>query len=151
MEESGMNKIILCACAAAAGLWTVSCAPSTPDYRISERPAAFEALSAKHKDLVRRGELGKGMSHDAVALAWGSPSRRIEGLRDGRNTERWEYEGREAVVTNNVFGGYQSNYFGGYRYSGFSGGFGPRITYIPYRKSAVWFVNGRVDEWESIR
>ena len=147
----GMKTILLYACAAATAFWSVSCAPSTPDHRISERPAAFEALSEKHKDLVKRGELGKGMSHDAVALAWGSPSRRVEGLRDGKNMERWEYQGREAVVTHDFFGGYRSGYFGGYRYSGLSGGFGPQVTYVPYRKSTVWFVDGRVNEWESIR
>ena len=91
------------------------------------------------------------MGKDAVALAWGSPSRRVDGLRDGKNMERWEYEGSRAVVNHNFFGGYGSGYCGGYRYSGLGGGFGPQVTYIPYRKSTVWFVSGRVNEWESVR
>jgi len=146
-----MKSKVLYVCAAFAAFWMVSCAPSTPESRIYARPAVFEALSEKDQALVRRGELGKGMSTDAVALAWGSPSRRIDGLRNGRNMERWEYEGREAVVTHNVFGGYRSGYYGGYRYSGVGGGFGPQVSYVPYTKSVVWFVNGRVNEWESVR
>ena len=146
-----MKKRILHACAAAAVLLTVSCAPSTPESRISERPAAFESLSSKHREMVKRGEIGKGMNKDAVALAWGSPSQSVEGFRNGRGMERWDYEGQRPVVTNNFFGGYNTGYYGGYRYSGLRGGFGPQITYVPYRKSTVWFVGGRVDEWESIR
>ncbi len=151
MGMYGMKKTILYAFAAGATFWMASCAPSTPEYRISERPAAFEALNAKHKELVRKGELAKGMGKDAVALAWGSPSRRVDGLRDGKNMERWEYQGSRAVVNHNFFGGYRSGYCGGYRYSGLGGGFGPQVTYIPYRKSTVWFVSGRVNEWESVR
>lgn len=146
-----MKTTFLCACAAAAALWTVSCAPSTPESRIYESPAAFEALSAKHKDLVKRGEIAKGMGKDAVALAWGSPSGTVDGFRNGRNMERWEYQGQRPVVTNNFFGGYRTGYYGGYRYSGLGGGFGPQVTYVPYRKNVVWFVGGRVDEWESVR
>ncbi len=147
----GMKKTLLCACAAAAAFLAVSCAPSTPEYRISERPAVFEGLSARDRELVKQGELRKGMERDAVALAWGSPTRRVEGLRDGKDMERWEYQGSRAVVTNNFFGGYRTGYYGRYPYSGITGGFGPEVTYVPYRKSTVWFVNGRVDEWESVR
>ena len=146
-----MKTKLLCVCAALTAFWTVSCVPSTPESRIYDNQAVFESLSQKDRDLVKRGELGIGMNADAVALAWGSPTRRIEGQRKGENIERWDYEGREAVVTNNVFGGYRSGYYNGYNYSGFGAGFGPQITYVPYTKSAVWFVNGRVSEWESVR
>lgn len=142
-----MKTTFLCACAAVAALFTVSCAPSTPESRIDQRPAAFERLSTKHKELVRRGEIAKGMDKEAVSLAWGDPSGKVDGLRNGKSMERWEYQGQKPVVTNNFFGGYQT----GYRYSGLGGGFGPQITYVPYRKSVVWFVKGRVDEWESVR
>lgn len=136
---------------ALAAMWLVSCAPTTPEYRISERPQVFEKLSAKEKDLVRNGEIAKGMEKDTVALAWGSPSNRLEGLKDGKMMERWDYEGSRPVVTNNFFGGYRSGYLGSYSYSGIGGGFGPQITYVPYRKSTVWFVRGKVDEWERIK
>jgi len=132
-------------------MWLVSCAPSTPENRISERPQAFQRLSEREKDLVSRGEIAKGMEMDAVSIAWGEPANRVEGLRGGRRMERWDYEGSRAVVTNHFFGGYRTGYYGPYGYSGFGGGFGPEITYVPYRKSTVWFVGGRVDEWERMK
>lgn len=88
------------------------------------------------------------MSKDAVALAWGSPSVLVEGLKNGKMIERWDYNGQKSVITNNVFGGYDTGYLGPYRYSGLRGGLGPEVTYIPYRKASVWFVNEKVDEWE---
>ncbi len=146
-----MKKITLLAAAGLALMFAVSCAPQTPDYRISMRPAVYQSLSEKNKDLVRQGEIAKGMDRDAVALAWGSPSSRVEGLRDGKAMERWDYQGTKPVVTNNFYGGYGYGAYGSYRYSGIGGGFGPQVTYLPYRKASVWFIRGRVEEWESTR
>jgi len=129
----------------------VSCAPSTPEHRIQQRPQDYARLSDKDKELVSRGKLAKGMSMDAVALSWGSPSSRIEGLKDGRAIDRWDYRGQRPVVTNNFFGGYRGGYNGPYRYSGFGAGFGPDVIYVPYRKASVWFVGGEVDEWQRER
>lgn len=112
---------------------------------------AFEKLSDKHKELVQRGEIAKGMDMSAVALAWGEPSNRVEGVRGTRRTERWEYNASRPVVTNHFFGGYRSGYYGPYRYSGMGAGFGPEVVHIPYRKSTVWFIGGKVDEWERLR
>lgn len=128
-----------------------SCAPSTPQHRIQQRPQDFARLSEKDKELVSRGEIAKGMEKDAVALAWGSPASRVEGLKDGETMERWDYRGQQPVVSNHFHGGYRSGYYGPYRYSGYGVGFGPQITYLPYRKASVWFVNERVDEWERQR
>ncbi len=142
-----MKFSILAVFLAVASLCFVSCAPSTPAYRISESPQAFERLSPKEKELVSRGEISKGMGQDAVTLAWGNPERRLEGQRGGRSTERWEYRGTQAVVTNGFFGGYTSSYYGRFRY----GGFGPQVTYVPYTRSMVLFVGGRVEEWERVK
>ncbi|MEP2777125.1 MAG: hypothetical protein ABJQ29_13100 [Luteolibacter sp.] len=128
-----------------------SCASTTPEQRIASRPSAYEKLSEKHKELVSRGEIAEGMSKDAVALAWGSPDGRVEGLRNGKEMERWDYQGTRPVVTNNFFGGYRTGYYGDYRYSGIGGGFGPSVNYVPYRKATVWFVGDRVAEWERTR
>jgi hypothetical protein len=124
-----------------------SCAPSTPQKRIEERPQDFAKLSEKHKELVSKGEIIKGMNKDAVYIAWGSPAFQAEGERNGRFSERWDYEGREPVVRHNFFGGYSSGGCGPYGYSGYSAGFGPEVVYIPYVRASVWFVGGRVDEW----
>lgn len=144
-----MKNLLLTVSAAVVALTFVSCAPhSTPQSRIVSRTADYEKLSEKHKELVRRGEITEGMGKEAVSLAWGSPDGTVEGLRNGKEMERWDYQGTRSVVTHNVFGGYRSGYGYGYRYSGFGGGFGPTISYVPYRKASVWFVRGRVDEWE---
>lgn len=146
-----MRNPILLSCVALAALFFVSCAPSTPQTRIAQRPETFQALSVKHQELVSQGEIAKGMPKDAVAIAWGSPDGRVEGLRDGKAMERWDYNGTRSVVTNDFYGGYRSGYYGPYRYSGAGFGFGPQMTYIPYRKSSVWFVGGKVNEWERMR
>lgn len=115
------------------------------------RPAAYERLSDREKELVRNGEIAKGMDKEAVALAWGSPSGRVDGLRNGKPMELWDYQGTKPVVTHNFYGGYGRGGYGHYRYSGFGAGFGPDISYLPYRKASVWFLHGRVDEWERVR
>ncbi len=142
-----MKKLIVISCLGLLVGLVSSCAPSTPQTRIKERPQDFAKLSEKHKNLVSRGEIAKGMSKDAVALAWGRPAIFIDGLRDGKMSERWDYMGQEAVTRNHFFGGYSSGSYGPYDYSGYRAGFGPEITYIPYVRASVWFVGGRVDEW----
>jgi hypothetical protein len=146
-----MKKLLLTLGSACVALTAVSCSPSTPASRIAERPQAFEKLSEKHRELVQRGEITKGMDMSAVALAWGEPSSRVEGMRGTRRTERWEYNGSRPVVTNSVFGGYHRGNFGPYRYSGLGAGFGPQVIHIPYRRSSVWFIGGKVEEWERLR
>jgi len=146
-----MKKLIAISC---FGLWVgivSSCAPSTPQKRIEEHPQDYAQLSKKHKELVSKGEIVKGMSQNAVLLAWGSPAVRIEGLRNDKFSERWNYEGREAVTRNRFFGGYSTGGYGPYGYKGYDAGFGPEVTFIPYVRASVWFVGGEVDEWERQR
>jgi hypothetical protein len=146
---SRVKKILLALGAASLCLLAVSCVPSTPAARIAERPLAFEKLSEKHKNLVRRGEIDKGMDQSAVALAWGSPSSRMESFDGTKRIERWEYIGTQPVVTNRFYSGYRYSSCGRYRYSDFD--FGPEIVYVPYRKSTVSFLGGKVSEWERIQ
>lgn len=146
-----MKRILVFLCLGAGIGFFTSCVPSTPQYRIQQRPADFEKLTEKQKQLVVRGEIEKGMSRDAVALAWGSPSAQIEGLRNGERQERWDYNGRQAVTSHNFYGGHAYGDYGPYRYSGYRAGFGPEVTYLPYTKASVWFVKGRVNEWERLR
>ena len=125
-----------------------SCVSSTPEARITERPQDYARLSENHKNLVSRGEITKGMSKDAVALAWGSPATRVQGLRNGKAMERWDYRSQKPVVSHNFYGGYGSGFYDPYYYRGYGIGFGPQVSYIPYRSASVWFVNDKVDEWE---
>ncbi len=112
---------------------------------------AFEKLSDDQKEMVLRGEIDKGMDMSAVALAWGEPSNRVEGFNGTKRTERWEYTGTQPVVTHTFYGGYGEGSCGPYRYSGLGARIGPEIVYIPYRKSSVWFIAGKVAEWERLK
>lgn len=144
-----MKRSIALVFAGAFACIVSSCAPSTPQSRIQQRPQVFERLSDPHKELVAQGKIAKGMSQDAVSLAWGNPDARARGMRNGEDFERWYYEGRRPVVTHDFGGGYGGGYYGPYRYSGVGFGFGPQVTYLPYLKSSVWFLNGVVDQWET--
>jgi hypothetical protein len=146
-----MEKMFIALCSVCAALFAASCAPSTPATRISESPLAFEKLRDEHQELVQRGEIAKGMDMTAVALAWGEPSIRVEGFKGTRKTERWEYNGSRPVMTNTAFAGSGHGFYGPYRYSVFGTSLGPQVVYVPYRRSAVWFVGGKVDEWERLR
>ena len=132
-----------------------SCAPSTPEARIAAQPAMFERLPAKHQELVRRGQIDKGMNTDAVYLAWGRPSREYEGNENGASTLRWDYAGSTPVYSSSFYGGwgygYGHGYYGRYGYPYHGYGFGPEVTYVPYRRATVVFRSGRVSSWERSR
>ena len=135
-----------------AGCLVASCAPSTPETRIRTHPEKFATLDKKEQSLVQQGLIARGMSPDAVILAWGSPSQRLEGNKDGKATERWDYAGSRPVYSNNFYGSYGYGYGPyGRRYSALGYGIGPEVAYVPYRLASVWFTNNRVDAWERAR
>lgn len=150
-EASGMKQSLVYLFSVFLCLLTVSCAPSTPAARIAEKPLAFEKLSDEHKELVQRGEIGKGMDMSAVALAWGNPSSRMEGFRGKGRTERWEYIGTQPVMTNTFYDSYRYDRIHPHGYSRAGGYYGTEIVYVPYRKSTVWFIGGKVTEWERLK
>jgi hypothetical protein len=130
-----------------------SCAPSTPQARIEKAPEKFAALPAKDQQLVRQGKIDRGMSPEAVELAWGNPDRRLEGSTHGKPMNRWEYLGSRPVAVAPFFGGYGYRYgYGPYQNYGGSGlALGPDIAYIPYPSASVRFIDRRVDSWERVR
>ena len=140
--------------ALSAGLLLVSCVPYTPQTRIQQNPRMFSALPAKDQDLVQRGIIARGMTADAVFLAWGRATAVVVGSHNGKNIERWDYTGSRPVYTSTFYGSYGYGGYhgyhgrGGYGYSGVGFGMGPDVTYIPHRLASVWFVNHSVDAWE---
>jgi hypothetical protein len=129
-----------------------SCVPSTPQARIEREPQKFEALGSRHQELVRNGQLARGMSQDAVYLAWGAPAGVFQGSRNGRASERWDYNSSRPVTTVGFHGGYGCG-LGPYGVYGPYPGYGcysigPDVVYVPYRSASVWFVENRVDSWE---
>ena len=138
------------------GLLFSACVPSTPQTRIQQEPRKFATLSASHKALVQQGQITRGMSPEAVYLAWNHPSAIYQGSKNGKATERWDYAGSRPVQVTNFYGSYGYGYggYGGYGHHGYSGvgfGIGPEIAYVPYRFASVWFVNQQVESWERAR
>jgi hypothetical protein len=132
-----------------------SCATQTPRSRIANNPAQFNKLSTKHKQLVEQGQICKGMSPDAVLLAWGQPARRSSGSAGGVPTMRWDYAGLEPVYHTGIYGGYGYGYgygwgrYGRYRRGGYPYlGVAPSVSYVPERRATVLFRSGRVHSWE---
>jgi len=125
-----------------------ACVPSTPQSRIEASPGKYDRLSGSHQTLVMQGKIDRGMGKDAVLLAWGSPNDTFDGERNGRRTERWDYSGSRPVYSTGF--GFGSYYGYGGRYSpyGYGFGVGPEVSYIPYTRASVLFVNNRVDSWE---
>ncbi len=134
-----------------AGLVFPACAPSTPQARIERNPEIFAALGKKEQELVQQGQISRGMSPDAVVLAWGPPDQRFEGSKDSKPSGRWDYLGSRPVYSSNYFGGYRYGLYGYPGYTNLGTAVGPDIAYLPYRLASVWFVNHRVDSWERIR
>ncbi len=129
-----------------------ACAPTTPATRIDRNPGIYESLPVAHQEAVREGRIVRGMSYDGVKLAWGAPSRRVEQVREEGPRVRWDYTGTQPVYSTRFYGGYGRGYYGPYGpYSHGAFGYGPEVVYVPYRRASVWFVNGKVDEWESVR
>jgi hypothetical protein len=139
--------------ALSAVLMLASCVPSTPQSRIQRNPQKFEALGANHRSLVQQGQITRGMTTDAVYLAWGAPSGIFQGSKNGKATERWDYAGSRPVYATGFYGGYGYGYgpYGRYGHPGYAYGLGPEVAYVPYRIASVWFVNRRVESWERAR
>lgn len=111
--------------------WTFSgCA--TTGSRISSNPEMFQRLSAADQALVSQGQIRRGMTMDAVWLAWGNPEQKIPGDARGGPGETWVYL-RYATPP---------SYGGPYYYGPFD------WTYIPpkfpYPGRAVTFRNNKV-------
>lgn len=132
-----------------------SCAV-TPEKRIAKNPQLYAALPADERAKVVQGRIDKGMSREAVFLAWGNPDRVQVGEENGRSLERWGYLDRYPVTTQRLGMGW--GWGGGWGRGGWCGpwdpfwmGGGPMVTYIPYEAGTVEFKSGRVASWKALR
>jgi len=104
----------------------------TTSYRVSQHPEMYRSLSPRDQALVSQGQIGPGMTMDAVWLAWGKPDQKIPNNMRGRATETWVYLRYDTPPS----------YGGPYSYGPFD------WTYIPpkfvYPSRGVTFANGRV-------
>ena len=123
----------------AALLFVGGCA-MTPQMRIQHNPEAYAALSESHRALVQQGKIAKGMTREAVYLAWGRATA-IKESSSGRET--WLFATYYPVYTSGYWGGGPYCYGHGYHY------WGPRVAYYEgYIARKVVFENGRVSYWE---
>lgn len=143
-----MNKLILVPLAA---LFLVSCG-GTVQSRIEKNPELYQKLSTKHKVLVEKGRIARGMDKEAVFLAWGKPARVSDGENSKGRFERWNYTTLEPIYTHGFHGSFGRRYYRrgnhyGSRY-GYSPGFSSNVHYIPRDSARVDFRNNRVADWQ---
>jgi hypothetical protein len=114
----------------AAALILVGCA--TTESRISQNPEMYQHLSARDQALVNQGQIRKGMTMDAVWLAWGTPDQKIPDNMGDRPTETWLYVRYQTPPS----------YGGPYSYGPFDWSYIP--PKFPYASKGATFSNGRV-------
>ncbi len=126
-----------------------------PEARISQDPAKYSRLSSSDKELVSQGNIRKGMTRDAVYLAWGRP----DIVREGSAGEAWAYVGSAGVPVRslsyaNIHRPYYSH-FGVHPRYGYCSGSGwyldSGIDFVPYVQKTVRFSGNRVTSWERTR
>ena len=119
-----------------AVLLLTGCATSTVESRTQERAVAYAALSPEFQTLVADGQIRRGMTEDAVYIAWGKPMQILhEENAQGRATI-WLYEG----------GWMEANRYWPYRSRAPVTDYQPR-TYV---RAEIIFVNGLVESWRTL-
>lgn len=131
-----------------AALVLAACQTASPATRIEANPVMFRALSAEQQLMVQQGRIARGMSKEAVFLAWGKPaSAPMVGEKNGKRFERWVYTVSRAVPVDSFGGGYWCGgpwcRHGWWPYGGMD------VAYVPENVASVTFENDCVTEWES--
>lgn len=120
--------------------------------RIERNPEIFNALSARHKDLVQQGRIEEGMTKKAVFLAWGRPDQVSQGSKSGKTYEKWGYAGYQPSYTTAMGFGYSSRFYhGGCNVYDRAFFYEPMVTYLPYEAARVEFTGGIVTAWSASR
>lgn len=143
-------KILLTLASAALAVTLVSCS-STPTSRIQKHPELYAPLSDKHKELVSKGRIDRGMTQPAVYLAMGHPDSKFSGQRYGKAHERWNYNVYMPVYTHGFhpYFGYGRGCYG--RFGHLGGYYQPSVHYVPRLGASVNFENGKVTGWKTIQ
>jgi hypothetical protein len=127
-EKRKLKRVATVGIAVVALLFT-GC--GTPGGRISQHPESYQRLSARDQALVSEGQIRRGMSPDAVWLAWGTPEQKIPGPI--RGSETWVY-----VRYDTPFPSYGVPYY----YGPFDWSYIP--PKFPYPSRGVTFSEGKV-------
>lgn len=142
-----------------AAIGLTSCA-SPVERRIERNPEIYNKLSDSDKVLINQGRIREGLSKEGVFLAWGRPDQVAEGSQKGSKIEKWTYVGTQPVYSQSMgwgWGGPGWGWGGGYGYGRgwgyygawdpYWGGYGPTVTYVPYKAASVTFRGNRVTEY----
>ena len=120
----------------AAALLFGGCATNTIDSRRRERATAFAGLSPEFQELVKQGQIKRGMPSDAVYIAWGKPSQIIHREDQQGAMSVWLYHGNWLEETR--YWTYRSHF--------------PVTDYNirSYVSAEVTFVNDAVTMWQTL-
>lgn len=112
------------------------CTTSNIASRKQERAAAYAALPPETRALVDQGQIRRGMSQDAVYIAWGKPSQILQ------------MEDQQGAVTTWL---YQGSYMEETRYWPYRART-PNTDYDirGYISAEVMFQNGAVSNWRTL-
>jgi len=105
---------------------------ATTETRISQHPEIYQRLSTRDQALVSQGQIRKGMTMDAVWLAWGTPDEKIPDNIGDRPSETWLYLRYQTPPS----------YGGPYYYGPFDWSYIP--PKFPYASRGATFSNGKV-------
>ena len=119
-----------------ATLLLTGCATSTVQSRKQERASAYAALSPEFQALVADGQIRRGMTEDAVYIAWGKPKQILHEENPLGRSTIWLYEGGWMEETR--YWTYRSRV--------------PITDYQPraYVSAEIIFVNGVVESWRTL-
>jgi len=119
-----------------AGTLLTGCATNSFESRKKERAVGYAALSPEFKALVAEGQIRRGMSEDAVYIAWGKPAQilQLEDLNGLRVT--WIYTGGWLEETRYWYPNRRV----------------PQTDYQPrsYVRAEIVFSNGVVETWQML-
>lgn len=119
------------------GFLLTGCATSsTIAARKQERAASYAALPSESQALVDRGQIRRGMSEDAVYIAWGKPSQILQQEDQRGAITTWLYHGSFLEETR----------------------YWPHRARVPYNdydirsyiSAEVVFQNGEVSNWRTL-
>lgn len=102
--------------------------------------------------MVRGGKITQGMSMNAVHFAWGKPATITRETRNQQETTRWDYVRSKPTFNDpDAYTSYARAFADPTSSDQLTTPKRSSRALIPNRSATVWFVDGKVDEWERIR
>ena len=138
--------------AAGSALFLASCSSNVAS-RVEKNPAIYQKLPPNERNMVNQGQIERGMSKEAVFLAWGKPDRTGGGENKKGRYERWTYTSLRPVYHQTFsagigYGRYYPYYGRRRRGLFYYPGFSTAVDYVPEPSAYVDFRNGRVTDWQ---